>query len=324
MKRRDLLGCLAGSLALGPGAALAQATRPARVGWLSYLPAPDPALALLNEGLRALGHVEGKSYVTIARYADNDFTRLPALVDELVADRLDVLVSRGPSVDFTKSVRDRVPIVFVYSGDPIVAGFADSLGKPGRNMTGVTFMAMELCAKRVEVLKDLLPGAKRIALLSNPEHVGELLEYRVTEDSARRLGAEVTRYLVHKPEELAPAFAAIRAANFDAVLVFPDSLTLRRRTEIAAMAAETRMPCMYGWTEFVEAGGLVSYGPTIAEGFRALAVFTDKILKGGNASTIPIEQARSISLSLNMTAAKALGIKIPPALLARVDRIIQQ
>src|SRR5688572_4021763 len=323
MNRRDLLRCLAGSLVLGSGDALAQRGSPPRVGWLSYLPEPDPALGLLREGLRKLGHVEDKSYVLIARYANNDFTRLPALVAELVAERIDVLVSRGPSVDFTKPVRDRIPVVFVYSGDPIVAGFADSLGKPGRNMTGMTFMAMELCAKRVEVLKDLLPGAKRIALLSNPEHAGELLEYRVTEDSARRLGAEVIRYLVHKPEELAPAFAAIRAAKFDAILVFPDSLTLNRRKEIAELAAQTRIPCMYGWTEFVEAGGLVSYGPALIDGFRALAVFTDKILRGGNASTIPIEQARSISLTLNITAAKALGMKIPPALLARVDRIIQ-
>lgn len=323
MNRRDLLRCLAGSLLLGAGGVLAQSGRPSRVGWLSYLPEPDPAAELLREGLRKLGHVEGKSYVLIARYANNDFTRLPALVAELVAERIDVLVSRGPSVDFTKPVRDRIPVVFVYSGDPIVAGFADSLGKPGRNMTGMTFMAMELCAKRVEVLKDLLPGAKRIALLSNPEHAGELLEYRVTEDSARRLGAEVIRYLVHKPQELAPAFAAIRAAKFDAILVFPDSLTLNRRKEIAELAAETKIPCMYGWTEFVEAGGLVSYGPALADGFRALARFTDKILKGGNASDIPIEQPSSISLSLNMTAAKRLGMKIPPALLARVDRIIQ-
>jgi putative ABC transport system substrate-binding protein len=320
---RRAVAALAASFALAPRTALAQRSSPARVGWLSYLPEPDPALALLREGLRNLGHVEGKSYVVAARYANNDFTRLPALVQELVAERLDVLVSRGPSVDFTRPVRDRVPVVFVYSGDPVAAGFADSLGKPGRNMTGMTFMAMQLCAKRVEVLKDLLPGARRIALVSNPEHAGELLEYRVTEETALRLGAEVTRHLVQKPEELAPAFAAIRAAKFDAALVFPDSLTLNRRKDIAQMAAENRIPCMYGWTEFADAGGLVSYGPTITEGFRALAVFTDKILKGGNASLIPIEQARSISLTLNITAAKALGMKIPPALLARVDRIIQ-
>lgn len=302
---------------------LAQPARPARLGWLSYLSAPDPALGLLREGLRALGHVEGKSFVMTARYADNDFTRLPALVDELVAERIDVLVSRGPSVDFTRRVRDRVPVVFVYSGDPVAAGFADSLGKPGRNMTGMTFMATELCAKRVEVLKELLPGAKRIALLSNPEHAGELIEYRVTEDSARRLGAEVTRYLVRTPQDLAPAFAAIQAAKADATLVFPDSLTLNRRKEIAELAAAARMPCMYGWTEFVDAGGLVSYGPTLNEGFRALAVFTDKILKGANASAIPIEQARSISLTLNMSAAKALGIRVPPALMVRADRVIE-
>jgi len=189
-------------------------------------------------------------------------------------------------------------------------------------MTGMTFMATELCAKRVEVLKELLPGVKRLALLSNPEHAGELIEYRVTEDSARRVGAEVTRFLVHKPEQLAPAFAAIRAAKFDAILVFPDSLTLNRRKEIAQLAAESRIPSMYGWTEFVDAGGLISYGPTVTEGFRALAVFTDRILKGGNASTIPIEQARSISLTVNMPAAKALGLKVPPALLARADRIV--
>ena len=323
MNRRALLQALAASLALGPGAALAQRGGPARIGWLSYLADPDPALGLLREGLTKLGHAEGKSYVMIARYANNDFTRLPALIDELVSERIDVLVSRGPSVDFTKRVRDRIPVVFAYSGDPIAAGFADSLGKPGRNMTGMTFMAMELSTKRVEVLKELLPGAKRIALLSNPEHAGELLEYRVTEDSARRLGIEVTRHIVHTPEEFAPAFAAMRAAKADAILVFPDSLTLNRRKEITTLAAEAKIPCVYGWTEFVEAGGLVSYGPTITEGFRALAVFTDKILKGGNASAIPIEQARSISLTLNMPAARALGIKVPPALFARADRVIE-
>ena len=323
MNRRDLVGCLVASVLIGPGSTLAQRGNPRRVGWLSYLQEPDPALALLRDGLRNLGHVEAESYVITSRYANNDFKQLPALVNELVADRIEVLVSRGPSVNFTTAARDRVPIVFAYSGDPVAAGFANSLGKPGRNMTGMTFMAMELCAKRVEVLRDLLPGARRIALLSNPEHAGELLEYRVTEDSARRLGAEVTRYLVLTPQELAPAFAAIRSAKFDAVLVFPDSLTLNHRKDIAQMAAEARVPCMYGWTEFVDAGGLVSYGPTITEGFRALAVFTDKILRGGSASAIPIEQARSISLTLNMPAARALGLRVPPAMLARADRIIE-
>src|SRR6188508_1603277 len=323
MHRRVVLRYLAAALAFGSlggaGGVRAQRSRPSRIGWLSYLPPPDPALALLREGLRDLGHVEGQSYMISARFANNDFTRLPALVDELVADRIDVLVSRGPSVDFTKRVRDRVPVVFVYSGDPVAAGFADSLGKPGRNMTGMTFMAMELCAKRVEVLKELLPGARRIALLSNPEHAGELIEYRVTEDSARRLGAEVTRYLVHTPEELAPAFEAIRAAKFDAVLVFPDSLTLNRRKEIAGLAAQSRIPCMYGWTEFVDAGGLVSYGPTIIESFKLMATYVDKVLKAGSANNIPIEQVSAIKLTVNFGAAKALGLNVPNSILARAD-----
>jgi len=278
---------------------------------------------MLREGLRDLGYVEGTSYTITPRYAHGDFKRLPALVEELVAERVDVLVSRGPTTEFAKAARNRVPVVFAFSGDPVAAGFADSLRRPGHNMTGITFMAMELCAKRVEILKELLPEAKRIALLSNPEHAGELLEYRVTEETALRLGAEVTRYLVHKPEDLAPAFDAIRQAKDEAILVFPDSLTLTRRKEIAGLAAAARIPCMYGWTEFVEAGGLMSYGPALIDGFRVLAVFADKVLKGGNASAIPIEQARRISLTVNRGAANALGMKIPPAMQARVDRVIE-
>lgn len=273
--------------------------------------------------MRKLGHAEGGSYVLIARYAGGDFTRLPKLVEELAAERIDVLVTRGPSTDFAKAVRSRIPVVFAYSGDPVFAGFADSLSRPGRNMTGVTFMAVDLCAKRVEILKELLPNATRIALLSNPEHAGELLEYRVTEETARRLGASVVRHLVHTPRELAPAFAAIRASNADAILVFPDSLTLNHRAEIAELAAQARIPCVYGWTEFALAGGLVSYGPSLVETFPTLAVFVDKLLKGGDANTIPIEQVRKIALTLNVKAARALGISVPPAVMARVDRLIE-
>lgn len=319
--RRRSLVVLAVSALLAPRAASAQ-RRPARLGWLSYLAEPDPALGLLREGLRELGYIEGTSYVVAARYASGDFTRLPALVDELLAEKIDVMVSRGPSTDFTKAARDRVPVVFAYSGDPVAAGFADSLSKPGRNMTGITFMAMELSAKRVEVLKEMLPAASRVALLSNPEHAGELDEYRVTEDTARRLGMTATRYLIRTPQDLAPAFAAIRASKADATIVFPDSLTLNRRQEIAELAAVAKIPCMYGWSEFVEAGGLASYGPGITENFRRLSEFVDKLLKGGNASRIPIEQVRKIALTLNLGAASRLGVRLPPSLLARADRVI--
>jgi putative ABC transport system substrate-binding protein len=311
------------ALAPRPPAALAQRPAdPARIGWLSYIGQPDPALENLREGLRELGYVEGRSFVIVPRFADGDFTRLPRLVDELAAERLTVLVSRGPSVDYTKTIRSRVPVVFAYSGDPVAAGFADSLRRPGRNMTGITFMALELSAKRIEVLKELVPQASRIALLSNPEHAGELDEYRVTEEAARRVGAAITRYLVRTPQELSAVYGEIRARRPDAMIVFPDSLTLVRRKEIAEFAGRERIPSMYGWTEFVEAGGLVSYGPGLIGNFRTLAKFVDKILKGGDANTIPIEQVSRIELTLNMGAARSLGMTVPQAILIRADRVI--
>jgi putative ABC transport system substrate-binding protein len=294
-----------------------------RIGWLSYLGQPDPGLDTLSAGLRELGYVEGKSITTVARYADGDYTRLPRLVDELLAQRIDVLVSRGPSVDYTVAVRARVPIVFAYSGDPVAAGFADSLARPGRNMTGITFMALELSAKRVAVLKDIVPTASSIALLSNPEHPGELAEYGVTEDSARRVGARVTRFLIRTPQELPSVLADIASNRPDAMLVFPDSLTLARRAEIAEFAARQRIPCMYGWSEFVESGGLVSYGPRLTDHFKTLAIYVDKLLKGADASTTPIEQVGQIALTVNARTAKALGLALPQSILVRADRIIE-
>lgn len=318
ISRRRIL--LAAGLAAPLG--LFAQTRPARIGWLSYLAPPDAGLELLREGLAELGYREGASYTIAARFANADFKRLPALTEELAKEGIDVLVSRGPSVDFTIAVRSRIPVVFAYSGDPVLAGFADSLGKPGRNMTGITFMAMELSAKRVEVLKELLPGAKRIALLSNPEHAGDLNEHRVTEETALRLGLTTSRHLVRSPQELAAAYAAIRASRPDAMIVFPDSLSVARRTEIAEFAAGAGIPSMYGWTEFAEAGGLISYGPGLVENFKRLARFVDKVLKGEAAGTIPIEQVQKIGLTLNLRAAKALKLNVPGAILLRADRVI--
>jgi putative ABC transport system substrate-binding protein len=168
----------------------------------------------------------------------------------------------------------------------------------------------------------LVPAASRIALLSNPEHPGELAEYRVTEDAARRLGAAVTRYLVRTPQELARAFTTITSERHDAMIVFPDSLTVMRRKDIADFAARARIPCIYGWTEFVESGGLVSYGPTVNDSWKALAVFVDKILNGVDAGSIPIEQVKQITLTLNTVAAKSLGLAVPASILARADRMV--
>ena len=322
--RRSVLALVPGLLALRASTALAQrATGAARIGWLSYIGQPDVGLENLRQGLQELGYVEGKDFVLIPRFANGDFTRLPALVDELLAERLDVLAARGPSVDYLKSARARVPVVFAYSGDPVAAGFADSLGRPGRNMTGITFMALELSAKRVEVLKELVPQATRMALLSNPEHAGELAEYRVTEQAAGRVGASITRYLARSPSELPAVYEAIRAGRPGAMIVFPDSLTLVRRQEIVEFAARERIPSMFGWTEFTDAGGLASYGPGVTESFKRLAKFVDKILKGADASKVAIEQVSRILLTINMAAARRLGLTVPPSILVRADRVIE-
>jgi putative ABC transport system substrate-binding protein len=324
-RRAVLRGLAALPVLLAPRAARAQrpARAPARVGWLAYVGQPDPGLDNLRAGLRELGHVEGRSYVIVARFANGDFTRLPRLVEELAAENLDVLVTRGPSADYTKAIRSKVPVVFAYSGDPVESGFAKSLARPGLNMTGITFMALELSAKRVEVLKELVPAATRMALLTNPEHAGELAEYRVTDEAAHRVGATMTRYIVRTPQELTTMLETIRAARPDAMIVFPDSLTLVRRKEIADFANAARIPSMYGWTEFVEAGGLVSYGPGLVENFKTLAKFTDRILKGADANTLPIEQVSRIGLTLNMASARTIGLTVPPAVLARADRVIE-
>jgi putative ABC transport system substrate-binding protein len=322
--RRSVLALVPGLLALRASTALAQrATGAARIGWLSYIGQPDVGLENLRQGLQELGYVEGKDFVLIPRFANGDFTRLPALVDELLAEHLDVLAARGPSVDYLKSARARVPVVFAYSGDPVAAGFADSLGRPGRNMTGITFMALELSAKRVEVLKELVPQATRMALLSNPEHAGELAEYRVTEQAAGRVGASITRYLARNPSELPAVYEAIRTGRPGAMIVFPDSLTLVRRQEIVEFAARERIPSMFGWTEFTDAGGLASYGPGVTESFKGLAKFVDKILKGADASKVAIEQVSRILLTINMAAARRLGLTVPPSILVRADRVIE-
>ena len=277
----------------------------------------------LRRGLRELGYAEGKGYVLIPRFADGDFTRLPRLVDELMAERIDVLVSRGPSVDYTVPVRSRVPVVFAYSGDPVAAGFADSLAKPGRNMTGITFMALELSSKRVEVLKELVPQATQIALLSNPEHAGELAEYQVTEDAARRVGATITRYLARSPPRAAdrvrrdprgpprgharvPGFPHARAPPGDRGLRGPradpqhvrlDRVHRRRRPRVlrAERAPELQAP-----------------GPVRGQG-----------LKGAEAGKVPIEQVSRISLTINMTTARRIGLAVPSSILARADRVIE-
>jgi putative tryptophan/tyrosine transport system substrate-binding protein len=325
MRRRAILGVLgAGAFVLAAPAWPQVRGRVARLGWLSLLsPSPDPDLDSFREGLHALGYREDVSYRTVPRYARGDPSRLPALVAELVREKVDVLVARGPVIGAAKAASASVPVLFAFSGNPVEAGVVDSFARPGRNATGVSFMALELSAKRVELLKEIAPNATRIAVVSNPDHAGEGAEYRVTQESAARLGATTSRHLVRTPQDIALALDKVRTAKADALLVFPDALTSRHASEIAGFALREKLPSIYGWSAFAEAGGLISYGPNIREQYRRLATFADKILRGIDAGSIPVEQPARFELVISRATAKALEITLPDSILLRAERVIE-
>jgi ABC-type uncharacterized transport system substrate-binding protein len=324
MRRREILAALgAGALVLARPSWSQIRGRVARLGWLSALSPPETELDALREGLSELGYVEGQNYVIVPRHAHGDPGRLPDLVAELVREKVDVLIARGPVIRAAAAASKSVPVLFVFSGDPVAAGVVDSLARPGRNASGVSFLALELSAKRVELLREIAPRAARVAVITNPDHPGEDAEYRVTVESARRLGAEMSRHAVRTPQAVSAAFDAVRAARADALIVFPDALTSRYSKEIAGFALRERLPSVYGWGLFADAGGLVSYGPVLREQFKRLATFVDKVLRGIDAGTIPVEQPTRLELIINLRTAKALGLAIPQSLLLRADRVIE-
>lgn len=324
MRRRDILAALgAGAFLLAPPSWAQVRGRIARLGWLSVLSPPDTEFDALREGLRELGYVENRDYLTLSRYARGDPDRLPELVAELVREKVDILVARGPTIRAAAAASKSVPVLFVFSGDPVAAGVVDSFARPGRNATGISFLALELSAKRIELLKEIAPRARRIAVISNPDHPGEGGEYRATEESAKRLGAVTSRHIVRTPQAIPDAFDHVRAARADSLIVFPDALTSRYSREIAGFALRERLPSVYAWALFADAGGLISYGPNAREQFKRLATFVDKVLRGIDAGTIPVEQPTTLELVVNLATARALGLAVPQSLLLRADRVIK-
>ena len=297
--------------------------RAARLGWLSVLSPPDPDLQAFREGLRDLGYAEKQHYLIVPRYADGDPGKLPELLAELLREPVDIVVARGTAVFAAKTASPAVPVLFGLSGDPVEAGLVESLARPGRNTSGITFLALDLAAKRVELVKEIAPRAVRIAVLTNPDHAGERSEYRVTQESAQRLGATTIRHPVRTPQDIRGAFEAIRASRPDALLVFPDQLTARQAGDIAQFALRERLPSIYAWSVFTEAGGLISYGPDLREQYRRLASFADKVMRGTDAGSLPVELPRTFELQVNLATAKAIGLAIPQSLLRRADKVIE-
>lgn len=298
------------------------ATKAYRIGYLGERSSPDPLLAAFQQGLRDLGYTEGQNIVIESRYADGITVRLPELAAELVRLKVDVLVVGGTvAARSAMAATKTVPIVFTLVGDPVGAGLVASLARPGGNATGLSNVVTELSGKQLELLKAAVPKISRVVVLHNPRNSGPALKR--TRDAAQSLGLELQLLEVRQPSELASAFSAMQARRPDAVLALSDPAFGIELVQLSRLAITNRLPAMYSRTEFVEAGGLLSYGPNFNNNFRRAAGYVDRILKGAKPGDLPVEQPTKFELAINMKTAKALGLTISQSMLQRADQVIE-
>jgi putative ABC transport system substrate-binding protein len=319
---------LASALAGGslPGGLHAQPARKiARIGWLTAQQATSltPYLDVVRAGFAQLGYVEGGNLVIAYRYGDDSIDRVPALAAELAQIPVDLMLVQGAAVAVVGKLGLKVPVVYVTSGDPVSAGWADSLARPRGNMTGLTFMAAEVNSKRLELLAEIIPGLRRVAVVANPEHPGQHLERANTEQTGRRLGLTVTHFTTSRHDELSAAFTAMAADPPQAISVFSDGFAIQNRQRIIDFAMRQRIPVISGWRIFARSGALCIYGPRLEESYRRLAYYADRILKGAQPADLPIEQPTHFELVVNLKTARALGVAIPQSILARADDVIE-
>ncbi len=323
--RRAFIGTLAGALA-APLVAEAQApAKVPRIGFLSPLSrTDDPRLEAFLQGLRELGYVEGQTIAIEYHFAEGRPERLPALAAELVRLKVDVIVTAAPAAsEAAKQATSTIPIVFGVAGDPVAVGLVASLARPGGNITGLASIAPEVVGKQLELLKEVAPKVSRVAILQNPSNPGHPVVLRQAESAARALGVQLHIVEARIPSEIEAAFAAMRSHRAGGVLVLRDALFLAQRTQIAALAAKSRLPAVYGFREQAEAGGLMAYGANVSLMYWRAATYVDKILKGARPADLPVEQPTKFELVINLKTAKALGLTIPPSLLQRADEVIQ-
>ena len=323
MKRRAFLSVMAGGFLAAPLAAEGQPGPAPRIGVLSPgFPGPSRILDAFRRGLRELGYVEGQSIVIEYRFDEEKPERLAHLAAELVRLKVNVILTvNTPASQAVKNATKTIPIVFTYVADP--APLVASLARPGGNITGLTTLAAELSIKRLELLKEALPGLSRVAYLWNSGNPTATHSFKETERASPRVGIQLYPLGVIGPEELSSAFKLASEKRAGALFVWEDALLLPHRTRILDLAAAHRLPAASGYREFVEAGGFLSYGPTLPEQFRRAATYVDKILKGAKPGDLPVEQPTKFELVINLKTAKALGLTIPQSLLQRADEVVQ-
>jgi putative tryptophan/tyrosine transport system substrate-binding protein len=329
VQRRDFLVAVGALLGLPLAVEAQQPAKSPRIGFLAFS-SPNLAAEQLNafrEGLRDLGYAEGRNIVIEYRDAKGETDRLPALAAELVALKVDVILAAGTQhVLAAKQATTTIPIVFADVADPVARGFVTSLARPGGNITGLSNLNTDLVGKWLELLTQAVPGVKRVAFLWQPGYLPERAEKDVlqrAEVAAQALGVRLQFVEARRPEDFDRAFAEMTRARVDAVIVWGGVLFIFERKRIADLAARNRLPSSYPMSEFVDAGGLISYAPNIADNFRRSAGYVDKILKGAKPADLPVEQSSKLELVINVKTAKALGLTLPPSLLQRADRVIE-
>jgi len=278
-----------------------------------------------KQGMQELGYVEGKTFVLEARYADNKSEKLPELARELVERKVDVIIATtdGPIAAVKRETRT-IPIVMANSTDPVGTGFVASLARPGGNVTGMSNISADLSGKRLELIREVVPGLTRVAFLWNPDSRGTVLDYKESEAVASSLHLALQSIEVTSVADLDHAFSAVTAQRAQVLLVAPGNpVAFSKRFEIAAFAQRNRLPSMFGPREYVDAGGLMSYGPGVAFVYRQAATYVDKILKGRKPADLPVERPTKFELVINLKTAKALGLTMPRSVLERADQLIR-
>jgi len=329
ISRRTFVGTMVGSLLATPLAAGAQqAGKVARIGCLAYVRAASTdQWEAFHQGLRALGYIEGRNVVIEYRDAEGKYERLPALAAELIALRVDVIVAGNTLTALAaKHATETIPIVFTTPADPVTSGLVASLAHPGGNVTGLSTLTPALVGKWLEQLKQAVPGFSRIAALLHQGGVGERTEKDIREAAevaARTLGVRLQVVEVQGPADFNRAFSEMTRGHAGALTVLPSSMFTNQRWRIVELAATNRLPTMYPFREFVDAGGLMSYGANLPDMYRRAATYVDKILKGTKPGDLPVEQPTKFELVINLKTAKALSLTIPPSLLARADQVIE-
>ena len=325
IERRKFLATLGGAAAAWPVAARAQqAAKLPTIGFLGTAAASawGPWTAAFVQRLHELGWIEGRTVEIQYRWAEGRSERWAEIAAEFVRLKVDVIVTGGNAAVAAKQASSAVPIVFALVDDPVGLGLIASLARPGGNVTGLSIQNPDLAGKRVELLREVVPGLRRLAIMANVELPSAASEMREVQTAARTLGLDATTFPIRRAEDIAPAFEALKGSA-DALYVVGDGLVITHRVRINTLALIARLPTIYPVREYVDAGGLMSYGPNFPDQFRRAADYVDKILRGAKPGEIPVEQPTKFDLVINLTTAKALGLTIPESFLLRADEAIE-